>query len=357
MKTLARTRTRQNRKGFTLIELLVVISIIATLVALITPAVQSARAAARRMQCVNNLHQLGIAVTNFATAQGGKVPYLEDTGQATPAERAVSNWPIQLLSSLDQNATIRQIRSNINFQKNQTTPDLTVATNIPTIHIPVFACPDDPDAFRQPNGLSYGANVGFFGYSDPTSPSASTAIFGADLSATDFVQRADKIDWDADGSVGASDIEDSYATGVFWRPLSGSSFRMTLDYIEQGDGQGNTILIGENRNAGPWSSVNADRLGVGINHLELGTAGAGGRFNFTAGGGLDLLTSGINTPPTTGAGASPRLASNHAELAHVAFADGSARQLAQQIDVRVLLRLFTPDGQRRGEGLLDGADF
>jgi prepilin-type N-terminal cleavage/methylation domain-containing protein/prepilin-type processing-associated H-X9-DG protein len=146
---MASRRTR----GFTLIELLVVIAIIGVLIALLLPAVQSAREAARRAQCINNLKQLGIGMHNHHDSQGTFPP--------GTFNKPRQPWTMRLLPYLEQQALSNALNMNGNFY------DITQGTVVGTT-ISVFLCPSDPGAgttVTQPNQPSrkkgnYAANWG-----------------------------------------------------------------------------------------------------------------------------------------------------------------------------------------------------
>ncbi len=101
---------RVSPRGFTLVELLVVIAIIGVLVALLLPAIQAARESARRMQCLNNLRQIGVACLNFETSYGhyptagGAVFQFTSTAERSKALYGYENagWMYQILPFIEQ---------------------------------------------------------------------------------------------------------------------------------------------------------------------------------------------------------------------------------------------------------------
>ncbi len=127
----------QKRRGFTLIELLVVIAIIAVLVALLLPAVQSAREAARRSQCVNNLKQIGIALHNYHDQQGSFPPGGMGVGGSGWAwGNNGMTWRALILPQMEGN----NVHNSINFSQAVGTATLATAwyTSVNT-----FLCPSD----------------------------------------------------------------------------------------------------------------------------------------------------------------------------------------------------------------------
>jgi len=139
-------RIRSDRGGFTLVELLVVIAIIGVMVGLLLPAVQASREAARRLQCVNHLKQLGIAMHNY-----------EATYRALPAGRTSTGLSTHaaLLMFLEQQALYEQV----DWTRNWNHPVNEFAT---IALVPTFLCPSDPIALNPLGwgGTNYRVNQG-----------------------------------------------------------------------------------------------------------------------------------------------------------------------------------------------------
>lgn len=153
---------RKRGRGFTLVELLVVIAIIGILVALLLPAIQAAREAARRTQCTNNLKQLGLGLHNYHDILGGFPPLMTFTQRVVPSSNYAQGslndkhtWAVFLLPYLELAAE----HSRINFAGSWGSCGDPVMEMV----FPVFQCPSDgPSEFGHPCRVrnSYNVNTG-----------------------------------------------------------------------------------------------------------------------------------------------------------------------------------------------------
>ncbi|MBT6154748.1 MAG: DUF1559 domain-containing protein [Planctomycetaceae bacterium] len=317
-------KVHSNRAGVSVWNVLAVIFVFGLFFALFFPACQSVRGPSRRVECLNNLKQLALATHNYAASRNGELPLLED---------GTYGWPVALLPSLDANAVYRDFTAKSGASK---TP----------IWIRAFTCPDDPNNDRQSMGLSYVANAGYGNFRVDSKTGRVTEV---------GTHTAD-IDWDGDGNIDDDDRAVSRASGVFWRSHN-DGFRMTLDYIEQGDGMGQTIMFSENLNAHNWASRKTMDIA-----FVMGRDALGFEKQSSDDGPLQIQSKTLgafwmNSNDGSLPGQSPVPSSSHPTLVFVAFCDGRVQTLSKNINPRIFARLMTPNGDNFGQPLLRANEF
>ena len=164
------------RPAFTLIELLVVIAIIGVLVALLLPAIQAAREAARRAQCTNNMKQFGLAMMNFESAKKTLPPSRYWNGIANDKTNDMSAQ-MRILPYVEEGVLYSSFTASSTLGEDQTIGGISGGTPIMSIRIAPYVCPSEANdmlkvtaATGLPNGYltNYGVNQGIWMILDPS---------------------------------------------------------------------------------------------------------------------------------------------------------------------------------------------
>lgn len=325
--------------GFTLVELLVVIAIIGILVGLLLPAVQAAREAARRMQCSNNLKQIGLAMHNHVDSRR-KLPtlYIRGSGE-TP-------WTVQILPYLEQGNVyniwdITNLSAFYRLGANQTEIAARQA------QIPSYFCPSrrgpgnqlskDNNSRNVPGYTTYNIGGGLGDY----------AAVGGGNSGTFHLQGS--LRWTGDKSTF------NLATGT--PTFKVTKFVYVTDFATMTDGTSNTALVGEKH-------VISGQEGIGFVDVNGPRSGDGSFFNddspqwFTRLMGRQTVSPGVFLDRNFALGPKDsfrpgeRFGSYHPGVCQFVFGDGSVRALGTNIDILALTNIALPD-----DGQVISAEF
>lgn len=316
---------KSQRRGFTLVELLVVIAIIGVLVGLLLPAVQMARAAARRAACVNNLRQFGVALTSF---EGSKQRYPGSNEflfpRAALAAKRPVGWHILLMPYMDHQAIEEQFRDASN-------------TSPATPYVDLFYCPSAPSPRRTDPQNTYLANGGFY-----PRRGIDTTFFAAPFTPKIIQRTANTPFNDKTIVAGApkfslSDMKDGASnTVVFSEALAAPNWNVWVPTYDAGS---SPPTVGANVFVWLYATDDPDQNGSHPdNVITRGPLPASSPGEFMM----------INGDPTGFSHAADlwRPSSQHPGGVVMAFADGSTRFVKNEIMYDVYQAIMTPDGSK-----------
>ena len=313
-RTAAR-RPCGSRGGFTLVELLVVIAIIGILIALLLPAVQAAREAARRMQCANQFKQVGVAMHSYHAAMTYFPPGRVAEVPPDNASYMFFSWAVYLMPYMERDVLYDDIDFSAYWGYFDSTSGDGLSNNeISKIVLTGFLCPSDPQS---------GELVWVTG-STPQPDCAFTSMCGV----------SDSADW----------IEGWYGYGVKAKnfPINDGIMgaNETCKVSDIRDGTSHTLMVGEVTGGGPGSYRGYLWISECLSDTKDGINGP-----FTAIGGIFPGMPG-SIPGMTSMDSG--FSSHHPGGCHFLRADGSVSFLVEDISQHLLTSLTTRDG---GEAL------
>jgi prepilin-type N-terminal cleavage/methylation domain-containing protein/prepilin-type processing-associated H-X9-DG protein len=284
------------RGAFTLVELLVVITIIGILIALLLPAVQAAREAARRTQCSNNLKQIGLALHMYHDARGCLPPGWQGyntAGKPDPLGEPGWGWAACMLPYVEAESIERDI---IHFDKSITA---TENTRCRTLVLPLFRCPSD----TGDKTFTWVPDAGNTSVTPELATANYIGVFGAEN-----VHKC--------GSVPSG--QQCTSDGVFFH-------NSTVRFADICDGLSNTFMVGERTSKLGYSTW------IGA---PAGDECAPG-----------LVVGSASYPPNSAENDIHNFSSRHPAGTNFLMADGSVHMISQYIDQTVYHAFCTRDGQ------------